>query len=197
MPGEGSRPSLPARVGDSRRPAAAEARSRVRADAVVASSLAREQVSASSRARRLRLSAAVSRRRVRRRGVVLPAASASLTDKDTIVLADFTNTTGDPVFDETLRQGLAVQLEQSPFLSIVPDERIRRALQLMGQPPDARLTDDVARDLCVRTGSTAVVDGIDREPRHAVRARSRAPRTARPAISSTRSSSRRRGKKTC
>jgi tetratricopeptide (TPR) repeat protein len=83
----------------------------------------------------------------------------TLTDKDTIVLADFTNTTGDPVFDETLRQGLAVQLEQSPFLSVAAEERIRRALQLMGQPPTARLTGDVARDICVRTGSTAVVEG--------------------------------------
>jgi tetratricopeptide (TPR) repeat protein len=83
----------------------------------------------------------------------------TLTDKDTIVLADFVNRTGDPVFDETLRQGLAVQLGQSPFLSIVPDDRVRRALQLMGQPPTAPLTDDVARDICVRTGSTAVVAG--------------------------------------
>ncbi len=85
--------------------------------------------------------------------------SRKLTDKDTIVLADFTNSTGDPVFDETLRQGLAVQLEQSPFLSIVADERIRRALPLMGQPADARLTIDIAREVCVRTGSTAVVTG--------------------------------------
>jgi hypothetical protein len=84
---------------------------------------------------------------------------ARLTDKDTIVLADFANTTGDPVFDDTLRQGLAVELEQSPFLRIVPGERIRRALQLMGQPSGARLTDVMARDLCVRTGSTAVVTG--------------------------------------
>jgi tetratricopeptide (TPR) repeat protein len=83
----------------------------------------------------------------------------ALTDKDTIVLADFINTTGDPVFNDTLRQGLAVQLGQSPFLSIVPDDRIRRALQLMGHPPTQPLTDDVARDLCVRTGSTAVVAG--------------------------------------
>src|SRR5262245_48193613 len=82
-----------------------------------------------------------------------------LTDKDTIVLADFANTTGDPVFDETLRQGLAVQLEQSPFLSIATENRIRRTLQLMGQPPSVRLTGDVARDVCVRTGSTAVVGG--------------------------------------
>ena len=82
-----------------------------------------------------------------------------LTDKDTIVLADFANTTGDAVFDETLRQGLALQLEQSPFLSIVAEDRIRRTLQLMGQPSNARLSGDVARDLCVRTGSTAVVGG--------------------------------------
>src|SRR5262249_52909521 len=84
---------------------------------------------------------------------------ATLTDKDTIVLADFVNRTGDPLFDETLRQGLSVQLGQSPFLSIVPDDRIRRALQLMGRPPKTPLTDDVARDICVRTGSAAVVGG--------------------------------------
>jgi serine/threonine protein kinase/tetratricopeptide (TPR) repeat protein len=83
----------------------------------------------------------------------------TLTDKDTIVLADFTNRTGDTVFDETLRQGLAVQLGQSPFLSVVPDDRIRRALQLTGRPPTAPLTDDLARDICVRTGSTAIVGG--------------------------------------
>jgi len=83
----------------------------------------------------------------------------ALTDKDTLVLADFTNTTGDAVFDETLRQGLAVQLEQSPFLSVVSDDRIRRALQVMGQSDTARLAGDVARDVCVRTGSTALVRG--------------------------------------
>ena len=82
-----------------------------------------------------------------------------LTDKDTIVLADFRNTTGDPVFDETLRQGLSVQLEQSPFLSLVSEERIRHALPLMGQPPDARLTPEIARDICERTASAAVLDG--------------------------------------
>ena len=84
---------------------------------------------------------------------------APLTDKDTIVLADFTNTTGDPVFDDTLRQGLAVQLQQSPFLSLISDERIRRTLPLMNQPADARLTPDVARVVCVRTGSAAVLEG--------------------------------------
>ena len=82
-----------------------------------------------------------------------------LTDKDTIVLADFTNTTGDPVFDGTLRQGLSVQLEQSPFLSIVPEQQVQQALQMMGQKPDARLTPEIARELCQRTGSAAVLDG--------------------------------------
>ena len=85
--------------------------------------------------------------------------AATLTDKDTIVLGEFTNTTGDAVFDETLRQGLAVQLQQSPFLSLVSDERIRRTLALMNQPADARLTADVARGVCVRTGSAAVLEG--------------------------------------
>jgi eukaryotic-like serine/threonine-protein kinase len=82
-----------------------------------------------------------------------------LTDKDKIVLADFTNTTGDPLFDGTLRQGLAVQLEQSPFLSLVSEERIRQVLPLMGQSADARLTPELAREICERTGSTAVLDG--------------------------------------
>ena len=61
-----------------------------------------------------------------------------LGEKDTLVLADFTNSTGDPVFDGALRQGLAIQLEQSPFLSLISDERIRRTLGLMRQPPDSR-----------------------------------------------------------
>jgi eukaryotic-like serine/threonine-protein kinase len=82
-----------------------------------------------------------------------------LTDKDTIVLADFTNTTGDPVFDGTLRQGLAVQLEQSPFLSLVSEERVQRALRLMGQPADARLTPELAKGVCERTAGSAVLDG--------------------------------------
>ena len=82
-----------------------------------------------------------------------------LTDKDTIVLADFTNTTGDPVFDGTLRQGIAVQLEQSPFLSLVSDQRIQQTLRLMNQPPDAKLTPEIARELCQRTGSAAALGG--------------------------------------
>ncbi len=92
-------------------------------------------------------------------GYVFYPRAATLTDKDTIVLAEFTNTTGDPVFDETLRQGLAVQLQQSPFLSLISDERIRRTLPLMNQPADARLTPDVARVVCVRTGGAAVLQG--------------------------------------
>src|SRR6476620_6735609 len=82
-----------------------------------------------------------------------------LTDKDTIVLADFTNTAGDPVFDETLRQGLTVQLRQSPFLSLISEQRIQGALRLMVQPPDARLTPELARGICERTASSAVLDG--------------------------------------
>jgi eukaryotic-like serine/threonine-protein kinase len=84
---------------------------------------------------------------------------APLTDKDTIVLADFANTTGDPVFDGTLRQGLAAQLQQSPFLSLVSDDRIVKTLALMQQPPDARLTPEIAQGVCVRTASAAVLDG--------------------------------------
>jgi len=83
----------------------------------------------------------------------------ALTQKDTIVLADFTNTTGDPVFDGTLRQGLSVQLEQSPFLSLVSDQRIQQTLRLMNQPLDAKLTPEIARELCQRAGSAAVLDG--------------------------------------
>ena len=83
----------------------------------------------------------------------------ALTDKDTIVLADFTNATGDAVFDGALRQGLAVQLEQSPFLSLISDQQIQQTLGLMGQKPDARLTPEVARELCQRTASAAVLDG--------------------------------------
>jgi eukaryotic-like serine/threonine-protein kinase len=82
-----------------------------------------------------------------------------LTEKDTIVLADFANSTGDPVFDETLRQGLAMQLEQSPFLSLVPEERIQQLLGLMGKPVQTRLTPEIAHEVCERTASAAVLDG--------------------------------------
>jgi eukaryotic-like serine/threonine-protein kinase len=83
----------------------------------------------------------------------------ALTEKDTIVLADFKNATGDAVFDGTLRQGLSVQLEQSPFLSIIPDQKVQQTLQMMDQKPDARLTPEIARELCERTSSAAVLDG--------------------------------------
>jgi DNA-binding winged helix-turn-helix (wHTH) protein/tetratricopeptide (TPR) repeat protein len=83
----------------------------------------------------------------------------ALTDKDTIVLADFANATGNPVFDGTLRQGLSVQLEQSPFLSIIPDEKIQQTLGLMGQPVDVKLVPAVAREVCQRTASAVVLDG--------------------------------------
>jgi eukaryotic-like serine/threonine-protein kinase len=85
--------------------------------------------------------------------------ASKLTETDTIVLADFTNTTGDPVFDGALRQGLAVQLEQSPFLSLISEDQIRQTLRMMGRPDDARLTPEIARELCQRTGSVAVLDG--------------------------------------
>jgi eukaryotic-like serine/threonine-protein kinase len=85
--------------------------------------------------------------------------SPKLTDKDTIVLAEFTNTTGDSVFDGTLRQGLAVELEQSPFLSLISDERIQQTLRLMAVPPDSPLTSQIARDLCQRTASRAYISG--------------------------------------
>src|SRR5450432_3394905 len=82
-----------------------------------------------------------------------------LTEKDTIVLADFTNTTGDPVFDGTLRQGLAAQLEQTPFLSLISDQRIAQTLALMSQPKDARLTPELARQVGQRIGSAASIAG--------------------------------------
>ncbi len=87
------------------------------------------------------------------------AHAAKLTDKDTIVLADFTNTTGDPVFDGTLRQGLSSQLEQSPFLNLLSDQKISQTLTLMAQPKDAHLTRELARQVCQRTASAATIEG--------------------------------------
>lgn len=93
-------------------------------------------------------------------GVVLYFNGRSkVAQKDTVVLADFTNTTGDAVFDGALRQGLAVQLEQSPYLHIISEEQIQQTLPLMGQPADSRLTPQIALQLCRRTGSTAVLQG--------------------------------------
>ena len=82
-----------------------------------------------------------------------------LTDKDTIVLADFANTTGDSVFDGSLRQGLAVQLQQSPFLSLVSDAQIQQTLRMMEQPAGTKITSPVAREICQRTNGAAVLEG--------------------------------------
>src|ERR1017187_9462078 len=85
--------------------------------------------------------------------------TAPLTEKDTIVLSDFANTTGDSVFDETLKQGLAVQLEQSPFLDLVSERKVSDTLKLMGRPAGDRLTPEIAREVCQRTASKAMVIG--------------------------------------
>jgi eukaryotic-like serine/threonine-protein kinase len=82
-----------------------------------------------------------------------------LTEKDTIVLADFDNKTGDNVFDDTLKQGLAIQLEQSPFLAMVSDSKVNQTLKLMGRPAGDRLTPEVTREVCQRTGSAAMLTG--------------------------------------
>jgi tetratricopeptide (TPR) repeat protein len=85
--------------------------------------------------------------------------SQTLTEKDSILLADFVNTTGDAVFDGTLKQALAVQLEQSPYLNVLPQSRIQAALRLMGRSPDERVTSDVAREVCLRDGVKAMLTG--------------------------------------
>jgi DNA-binding winged helix-turn-helix (wHTH) protein len=84
---------------------------------------------------------------------------AVLGAKDTVVLGDFANSTGDAMFDETLRQGLAIQLRQSPYLSLISDQRIAHTLHLMGQRAGARLTPELARGVCERTGSAAILEG--------------------------------------
>jgi eukaryotic-like serine/threonine-protein kinase len=83
----------------------------------------------------------------------------ALTDRDTIVLGDFENYTGDPMFDGALRRGLSVQLEQSPFLSLISEEQIQQTLHFMGRPPDVRLTPDITREVCQRTNSAAELEG--------------------------------------
>jgi serine/threonine protein kinase/tetratricopeptide (TPR) repeat protein len=85
--------------------------------------------------------------------------SHTLTEQDTLVLADFANPTGDAVFNETLKQGLAVELEQSPFLNILSDERVTQQLRFMGRPADERLTREVAQEVCQRAGSKAMLLG--------------------------------------
>jgi serine/threonine protein kinase/predicted Zn-dependent protease len=85
--------------------------------------------------------------------------ASALTEKDSILIADFVNTTGDAVFDGTLKQGLAVQLTQSPFLNLFPDARVRQTLRLMGRSPDDRVTKEVAREICQRQGLKAFLAG--------------------------------------
>ena len=92
-------------------------------------------------------------------GYFFARGTTTLSDRDTIVLADFDNKTGDPVFDDTLRQGLAVELQQSPFLSLISDSEMQRMLPLMGQAKDARVTPEIARQICERTASAAVLEG--------------------------------------
>jgi serine/threonine protein kinase/tetratricopeptide (TPR) repeat protein len=133
-------------------------------------------VSKDSRATIERLSAATTRRSRSGWKIVVPAClllaailgggfywlahrPPKLTEQDTLVLADFNNTTGDPVFDDTLKQAISVQLAQSPFLNVLSDARVRRTLKLMAKPPDAKLTPDVARELCLRAGGTGYIAG--------------------------------------
>ena len=128
-------------------------------------------------------------------GYVYLHQTPTLTDKDTIVLADFENKTGDPVFDDTLRQGLSVELQQSPFLSLISDRQVQQTLALMGQAKDARLTAEIAQEVCERTASAAVLEGsIASLGSQYVWAC--APGAAAPEGFSIRSRSRRRGEKT-
>lgn len=93
-------------------------------------------------------------------GVLLDSRRApALTDRDIVVLADFANSTGEPVFDGALKQALAVQLGQSPFLNILPEQRVREALRFMGRSPDERVTREVAREICLREGLKALIAG--------------------------------------
>ena len=83
----------------------------------------------------------------------------ALTEKDSILLSDFTNTTGDPVFDSTLKKALAVSLGQSPYLNVVSDSKVQQTLKLMGKPPDTRLTSDIGREICQRAHVKAMLTG--------------------------------------
>ena len=85
--------------------------------------------------------------------------AAPLTEKDTVVMADFDNRTGDTVFDDALKQALGVELEQSPFLNVLSDRKVSETLRMMGRPTNERITVDVGRELCLRTGSKALLGG--------------------------------------
>jgi serine/threonine protein kinase/Flp pilus assembly protein TadD len=90
---------------------------------------------------------------------LFPRHTRALTDKDTVVLSEFVNTTGDPVFDGTLKQALAVQLEQSPYLNLLPESKIQDALRFMGRKPDERVTKDLAREISLRENAKAIISG--------------------------------------
>ena len=164
MPRAGPRAPLPARVGQPSRSAGVEKTNGFRyatgsLTVATASVVRRRAVIFLATAAVLILSVAGYVYLPRTPTVIGRQQTPALTEKDTIVLADFDNRTGDAMFDGTLRQGLAVQLEQSPFLSLVSDERVQRTLRLMGQPADAHLTPEIAREICERTSSAAVLEG--------------------------------------
>jgi len=92
-------------------------------------------------------------------GFFLTHSARALTGKDSILLSDFVNTTGDAVFDDTLKQALAVQLEQSPYLNVFPQARVRDTMRYMGRSLDERITPDLARQICQREGIKAVIEG--------------------------------------
>ena len=88
-----------------------------------------------------------------------PRRTPPLTEKDSIIVAEFVNSTGDPVFDDTLKQGLSAQLSQSPFLNLLSDHRVRETMKLMGRAPGDPLTPEVAREICVRSSSKVMLTG--------------------------------------
>jgi len=92
-------------------------------------------------------------------GLIFTRRTSALTEKDSILLTEFVNTTGDSVFDDTLKQALATQLEQSPFLNIVPESKIQQALQFMGRPAGERITSEVGREICQRENIKAMMTG--------------------------------------
>ena len=85
--------------------------------------------------------------------------SAAITSKDAILVSDFVNTTNDPVFDGTLRKAVTVDLEQSPYLNVVPEQKVKQTLQFMGRPPEDRITNEVGREICQRDGIKAMLSG--------------------------------------
>ena len=96
---------------------------------------------------------------LRTRSAASNAKATALTEKDTVVLSDIDNKTGDVVFDDALKQALSVELGQSPFLNVLSDRKVSQTLQMMGKPADQRITADIGRELCLRTGSKALLGG--------------------------------------